>query len=98
MSLSARLQHTLRDQLERPSPTHITLLRLSVLRMATKLGERLEAVAPGSWEHRWMASVRQRAMAAAVDELVALALELQRELAQWHRTGSVGQTADLDAA
>ena len=83
MSLRARLRHTLRDQLDRPCSTHRTLLRLSVLRVATKLGSRLEVNAPGSWEYRWMRGVRERAMAAQVDELVAIAMELQRELDQW---------------
>ncbi len=83
MSLSARLRHTLREQLDRPCPTHATLLRLSVLRVTTQLSERLEAISPASWEHRWMRGMRDRAMAAAADELVAIAIELDRELSQW---------------
>ena len=83
MSLSARLQHTLRDQLDTLSSSHATLLRMAVLRVSTKLGERLAINAPGSWEYRWMRGIRERAMAANIDELVALALELQRELGQW---------------
>ena len=82
MSLRVRLQQALRDQLDRPSPVHATLLRLCVLRVSMKMGARLELSAPGSWEHRWMRGIRERAIEAHTDELVALALELERELEQ----------------